>query len=297
MRMLSLASIGAVEGLQTCDSLIKDWTFTPSTPWLGATPHRLNASLRRRRPPPNHDVVRAPRLRPRWIMYFMYLPDGAVSSAHRFTLERLRRLDAGLLVVCALPDGTEVPAEILDHADAVVTKGLGGYDFSAYALGLRQIVEHSPGCDLFVMNDSVFGPFCDLAGDMADPAWDLTGYTAYSLIENHIQSYAFIMKKVDETTERALRPVLPLNYAYQGYKDVVFQQETRLARVASRRMTVGAKWYSNHAWSSEPSFFCALPLIAQGFPFLKKSLLHKRSDVYSRNQIAALLEDLGHPRP
>lgn len=230
-------------------------------------------------------------------MYFAYMPDGVATPSHRFTLERIKQSDAGIFVVCALPNGYEVPKIVHEHADAIASKTLGGFDFSAYAIGLRCIAANSPGCDLFIMNDSVFGPFQSIDDDITDAKWDLTGYTAYSLIENHIQSYAFIIKNVSEKVEEALRPVMPYGYTYDRYKDVVFQQETRLARVASRHMSVGAKWYSNHRVTSEPSFFSALSLLETGFPFLKKSLLHRRPDIYDRTDILEVLEGLGHPRP
>lgn len=295
--MFSLLNVSGVEGVQTHDALVRDWTFVPSTPWHGTFAHRLKATLAGRRPPPEHCILKRPTFKQRWVLYFAYLPEGQLTPAHRFTLEKLARLDAGLFIVCALPSGTNVPTAIYDYADAVAFKGLSGFDFSAYAIGLRSIIADSPGCDVFVMNDSVFGPFTDIGADMTSARWDFTGYTAYSLIENHIQSYAFIIRNVDEAVGKALSPVFPSSYTYDRYKDVVFQQETRLARVASRHMSVGAKWFSNHRVSSEPSFFSALSLIDADFPFLKKSLLHRRPDIYDRRTIVEALEKLNHPRP
>ena len=230
-------------------------------------------------------------------MYFAYMPDGVATPSHRYTLDKLKQADAGLFVVCALPNGYDVPKVVHEYADAIALKDLSGFDFSAYAIGLRCIAANSSGCDLFIMNDSVFGPFGDIGKDIAGAKWDMTGYTAYSLIENHIQSYAFIIKNVNGSVEKALRPVMPHGYTYNRYKDVVFQQETQLARVASRHMSVGAKWYSNHRITSEPSFFSAVSLLETGFPFLKKSLLHRRPDIYDRADILQVLESLGHPRP
>lgn len=297
MALLSTIDRHTVEGIHSCDALTRDWTFVPSTPWPGAFAHRLKARLTERRPLPRQIIKKLPDFRKCWVLYFMFLPEGEMTPAHRFTLERLAALEAGLFVICALPDPDAVPSAVFDYADAVVAKGLEGYDFSAYAIGLQLIVENSPGCDLFVMNDSVFGPFVDLSQEMETAPWDFTGYTAYSLIENHVQSYAFFLRKVNHTTEQALRSVLPRDFVYDRYKDVVFQQETRLARIASRYMSVGAKWYSHHRSSSEPAFFCALSLLETGFPFLKKSLFRKMPGVYNSYTIAAVLEELGHPRP
>lgn len=296
--MFSLLNVSpVVETVQSRDVLVPDWTFVPSTPWRGAFAHRLKATLTGRRPPPEQHILKRPVPRSRWVLYFAYLPDGIVTPAHRFTLEKLAQLDAGLFVVCAVPSGAMVPSTIYDYADAVASKSLNGFDFSAYALSLRSIVADSPGCDVFVINDSVLGPFTDLDDEFASAPWDFTGYTAQSMIENHIQSYAFIVKNVDARVERALRPVLPVDYAYDRYKDVIFQQETRLARVASQHMSVGAKWFSDSTANVDPSFFCALSLIEGGFPFLKKSLLHRRPDIYDRTAIVEILEHLGHPRP
>lgn len=297
MALLSVIDRHAVERVHSCDMLTRDWTFVPSTPWPGAIAHRLKARLTERRPPPRHLVMTPPGPRKSWVLYFMFLPDGVVTPAHRFTLARLAALDAGLFVICALHDPGMVPAIVFDYADAVASKELAGYDFSAYAIGLHLLAQNSPGSDVFVMNDSVFGPFSDLDHEIATARWDLTGYTAYSLIENHIQSYGFVLKNFGPATERALCPVMPRAFVYDRYKDVVFQQETRLARVAARRISVGAKWYSHHRTSSEPAFFCALSLLETGFPFLKKSLLRKLPGTYDPGRIAGVLEELGHPRP
>lgn len=294
--MFSIRNVRATEKIMPCSVLKRDWTFQPSTPWPGAFLHRGKAALFGRRLLPERRTVTPPSPRARWILYFAYLPDATLTPAHCFTLERLARADAGLFVVCALPPGAAVPAELHDLADAVATKGLSGYDFSAYAFGLSQIVEHSPGCDLFVLNDSVLGPFNDIDREFDTARWDFTGYTGQAMIEPHIQSYAFIVKNVDAGLERALRSVLPQTYCYNRYKDVVFQQETRLARVASRHMSVGVKWFSDVATAVDPSFFCAISLLETGFPFLKKSLLHRRPDVYANSAIVELLDRLGHPR-
>lgn len=294
--MFSLLNVSAVEKVQSHDVLTRDWTFVPSDPWRGAFVHRLRATLLGRRPPPERCILKPPVAKSRWVLYFAYLPSGQLTPAHHFTLERLARLDAGLFVVCALPANAEVPFEIYEYADAIAVKGLSGFDFSAYALGLRSIVEESPGCDLFILNDSVLGPFVDLEEEFASARWDFTGYTAHSMIENHIQSYAFILKNVDEHVEKALTPALPYKYTYDRYKDVVFQQETRLARVASRSMSVGAKWFADSTVNVDPSFFCAVSLLENGFPFLKKSLLSRRPDIYDRDSIQNILEELGHPR-
>lgn len=293
----SLVNVHAPERMLTLDDLVKDWTFEQSTPWRGAWAHRTRARLMGRRAPPVHRVIRPVTQADRWILYFMYLPDGGLTAAHRFTIRRLAETDARLLIIAAVSDVGGAPPDGLTESHALILKALGGYDFSAYAIGLNQIAQLSCGADLFVLNDSVFGPFTSLDAEFASSPWDLTGYTASSLIENHVQSYAFLMRSVDQTLVRSLSPVLSPRFAYDRYKDVIFQQETRFARAASRRISVGARWFSSSDVGTDPSFFAAIPLLEAGFPFLKKSVFHRRPDIYDPDVIAGILENLDHPRP
>lgn len=295
--MVSLLNVNVTERIQPYTVLKRDWAFEASAPWAGAFAHRLKARLFGKKAAPEQNTLKPPFPHPRWIIYFVYLPDAVLTPSHIFTLEKLALADAGLFVICALPYGKEVPPLLYNYAHAVARKGLSGFDFSAYAFGMHSIVKYSSGSDVLFLNDSVFGPFSNVDREFLSAKWDFTGYTGQYLIENHIQSYAFIIKNMDESVKNVLDTVLPLDYAYDRYKDVIFQQETRLARIASREMSVGAKWFSEASVGVDPSFFCAISLLETGFPFLKKSLLHRRPDIYQRNDILELLETLGHPRP
>jgi len=274
--------------------LERDWTYTRSRIGHYTRYLRARALLRRGRFP------LAATLKPvfpaaRWNLYFLYLPDGELHDAHRYTIDRLRWGDARLLLVVASPDPAAAE-RLLAMADAVVWKGMAGFDFSAYALGIDAVARHSPGAALFVMNDSVFGPFGDLDAVLADAPWALTGFTASKRIENHIQSYAFFLREVTPVVARALRPVLWVGLAYDRYGEVVYAQETRLARIAARRMSVGAFWYSDHPLG-DPTLYSALAMMDQGYPFLKRKLLVRHDDMYPRATLLKLLRDHGHPLP
>jgi len=276
-------------------ALQRDWTFVRSRPTLVARLSRLKSRLTGRRPPPQYRALKPVAPRPRWNAYFAYLPDARLSPGHLFTIERLRRLDGGLLVICATPGPADVPEELRSMADALYWKGLSGYDFSAYAIALRAIAAHSPGADAFVMNDSVLGPLVDPKPMLDRAPWDLTAFTASSAVENHLQSYAFLLRGVTGERIAAFGSALPERFAYDRFRDVVNLQETRFARLAARHMSVGAFFYADAASLGDPSLAAAATLLEAGLPFLKKSLLGHYAGFQDEARLRAMLAAHGHP--
>lgn len=278
------------------DQLERDWTYRPSRPDPVDRLRRLRALGRWRPAPASRALLPIRAVRERWIVYFLYLPAGrGLDAAHRHTLERLRESAAGLLVVCAAGEAGDVPAALHEVADALYWKALGGFDFSAYALALHAIAAASPGADVLVLNDSVFGPFRPVDELWPAMAWDLTGFTACGQVENHVQSYGFVLRRVTPSRMANLQEVLPANRAHDAYEPVVLRQETRFASVAARRMSVGALWYGAPDVTADPSLFAALPLVEAGFPFLKRALLTKHAGIYPAEAVRAVLARHGHP--
>lgn len=279
------------------DGLVADWSYRPSPIAPRLRMSRIARSLLLRRAAPAHRVVRPASPADRWTTYFLYLPDGRETAAHRFTLDRLADEPGRLLVVCAAPSLAAIPAVVAERCDALIWKAMGGFDFSAYAVALRHIAERSPGADVFVMNDSVLGPFASPAALLADAPWDLAGFTASWLFENHIQSYAFQLREVTPTRVAALSPVLPRASAFNRYMDVVICQETRLARAAAASMRVGARFFVDDRVAHNPSLHHAARLARLGVPFVKRSLLDRHADLQDRAEIAAIVAAHGHPLP
>lgn len=228
----------------------------------------------------------------RWTLVFIYLPSGGLGEAQRFMLARLKALDRRLLVVCAAPEPGDVPAELLNMADALHWKGLPGFDFSGYAVGLHAIAAESPHADVFVLNDSTFGPFGDLAPLLEQARWDLTGFCGSYQFEAHFQSFAFLMRDVTPARMRHLRSVFPMSYSYNDIMPVVMCFETRFARVASRCMSVGCLWQGPDD-GQDPSIAHALALLEQGFPFLKRGLLGKHQGKQDEGRVRDALMSRG----
>jgi len=230
-------------------------------------------------------------------MYFMFLPQGQLTIQHRFTLDRLAKEDARLMIVCACPPQHSVLAELREQCDALCWKALNGYDFSAYAVGLAELARHAPGSDVMVLNDSMLGPFTPLVPFMEQAPWRLTGLTASALAENHLQSYAFIVRQLDAQFLHAVSPALSTRWSYDTGNGVILQQETRLALVACRHMSVGAYWYTDGSQYLDLCLNCPEQMLEAGFPLLKRSLFDKFARGFQEPAtMRALLLRLGHPR-
>ncbi|VXC47735.1 hypothetical protein [Sphingomonas sp. AX6] len=276
-------------------ALRPDWHFTPSLPNWRVRATRLYCRFRGRIGAPAHRVLTPPVETGDWTIYFAFLPDGQVQPAHRFAIRALKALGRRLMIVCATQEPNAIPAGIRDAADALIWKALPGFDFSAYGIGLRTLATHCPGSDALVLNDSTFGPLTDLTPWLARAQWDLTGFTATSNVENHIQSYAFHLRDVTPRRMKALSAIFPATHSYDRFWSVVLRQETRFARIAARTMSVGAFLFADHDDVEDPTWQMALPLVEAGFPFLKRSLLGKLEHVAPREQTLATLAAAGYP--
>lgn len=285
-----IAIVGEVDGL------VRMWTYEPSRPPGALRLARVKAVLRKR-PFPSFDVLKPVKPAARWFVYFIFSPSGELSMAHWLALDQFKAMQGRLLVVFAARSADLIPPAIADMADALCWKSTPGYDFSAYAIALHQIAEHSPGADVCVVNDSIFGPISDLTPFIESAPWDMTGFTAHSSPENHLQSYAFIFRQLDRAKVHALRSALSVEWSFDSISHVVALQETRLAREASRAMTVGSFWYAPEPQTVvDPVLVKPFELVRAGLPFLKKSLLGKMSGFQRLDDTLACLRDHGFMR-
>ncbi len=274
----------------------RDRSFIPTRmlPWSRWEVKRLRARLLKRAAMPPSGVIKPVYPAARWTLVFIYLPSGPLGAAQRFMLDRLRTLDRRLLIVCAAPGPDQVPVELRDVADALYWKGLPGFDFSGFAIGLHAIAALSPGADVFVLNDSTFGPFGDLAGLLERGVWDLTGLLGSDQVEAHFQSFAFLLRDVTPARMQHLRSIFPQSYSYNDIMPVVQCFETRFARVAAQHMSVGCLWYGPND-GLDPAIAHGLDLLEQGFPFLKRGLLGKHRGRQDVDSIHAALLARGFP--
>lgn len=254
---------------------ISTWQREPASVWQGLKP---------------------PSRQPRWFLYFLYLPDGQLTPAHRFTLQRLACEGVPLMLVCACPASHPVLKELESHCQALYWKEVRGWDFCAYALGLTALAQHSQGCDVLVMNDSVYGPFVPLLPFLEQAPWRLTGFTGNNQGENHFQSYAFIVRQLDAGFMQHLADIFDIRHRYRQQRAVVLCQECRLASRAAEQYSVGAYWFTTSVEANDLCLGWPKQLLASGFPFVKRSLLGKFTDVFTpAEEMRALLHSQGHP--
>lgn len=271
------------------------WDFVPSTVPRWRTRQVVETILRRSRPRPSWQAILPVSAQSTWVVYFLFTPDGSFAPSHRFSLGRLKDAGQRVMVICATNAPSMIPAEVAQFADAIYWKAVEGYDFSAYAIALREISRRSPHANVLVINDSVFGPFTDLGNMLVQPPWELTGFTASSQIENHLQSYAFVLQDVTKARMRALSTILFPWTALSLASDVIAVQESRFARIASHSMRVGAYWFAKKEDVLDPTLVRPVQLLSAGFPFLKRSLVGKHQKMQDIAEIRELLFRLGHP--
>jgi lipopolysaccharide biosynthesis protein len=278
-----------IPGVQT------NWSYVPSRPGLDIVWRRWRARRGKQAGPAWSAVVPATKQQ-RWLVYFVFAADGKLDAGHLFTLDRLAQEEASLMVVCACPEAHPVLQELQSRSDALYWKAITGWDYSAYAIALSELVRVSPGSDVLVLNDSVFGPFRPLVPFMDAAPWRLAGFTGNAGKENHIQSYAFMVKSIDGEVMDTLAPVMSTQWSYNAADPVILLQETLMARVAHERLGVGSYFFTDGSRYEDLCLNCPEQLIDAGFPFLKRSLLGKFAGVFhERHRMQALLRRQGHP--
>lgn len=200
------------------------------------------------------------------------------------------------MVVCACPRNHPVLQDLDTRCQALYWKELKGWDFCAYSLGLTALVDHSPGSDVLVMNDSIYGPFAPLLPFLENAPWRLTGFTGNNQLENHIQSYAFIIRQLDSDLMQHLTEIFDIRLSYRHQRAVVICQESQLASHAAKKCSVGSYWFTTAAEASDLCLGWPTQLLASGFPFMKRSLVGKFANIFaSQEDIRPLLQTLGHP--
>jgi hypothetical protein len=293
-----------------------NWSYEPSAIAARIRLKRTRAWLTGRRAPPSFRIIRAPSAAGRWNVLFLFAPTGELDGDQRQILQRVQSLEGPVLVVLAVPtSAASAAAAALHRVDALIVKELEGYDFSAYRIALDLIALHSPGATAYVQNDSVLGPFGEADELVRRAPWDLTGIIGMRAVENHVSSFAFILRSVTPARVAALRPVLSPSWGCDRFDDVIMLQETRLARIASRSMSVGAYWYVPTQpglnpllvslgrrvmrvppladISADATLASPVDLLNAGFPYLKRSLFTKFAGLHDPTKLMKALEVRG----
>jgi hypothetical protein len=277
---------------------VRRWCeFEPPRPPLGLQVRRLYVFAKHCRPFPTNELIFSKiTLGGAWVVFFCFFEGAELPAQHAFTIGRLKAEGLNVLVVHACDHEAAAAAFASSGVDILLWKERRGYDFSGYTVGLRHLVEREGCVDVIVMNDSVLGPFHSLRRVCEQAPWGFTAFVMNGAITPHSMGSAFILKGLDGQRLRRLSSVFLPWVSFDSQGPVVMLQETRLAEVASRSMTVGAMFSAQ-----SPTGVTYLPLgnpegmIRLGFPFFKRSVFDKFSGHFDQVHYRQVLVGLGHP--
>lgn len=275
--------------------------WTPYEPHKGLSflpLRRLKVLAQNARPFPASEVLKAPTSdAKRWCIYFCYLAEGGVQPHHKFTIEKLIEDGITPLVVCAAP----TPEQAQGFADlpigGLIWKALAGYDFSGYSVGLDVLAGLGRPLSLFIMNDSVLGPFSKVADLFESSPWKVTSLISSHSVETHFQSFFLHIDDFTSADLSTLQRVFFQRICFNAQGSVSFLQETRIPSGFKGRFTAGsilspATGFERHYYMlSNPA-----GLLDIGAPLIKRSVFEKFGSTYDQPAYNDLLAAKGHPR-
>lgn len=218
-------------------------------------------------------------------LFVTYTADGMIWPHVLHYMQKIR--DHGIytfLIAATERDDLAVNDPGASHADALLAKKNGGFDFACWALALTNHPEIWNANGIFLANDSVYGPFQSFGGVMSrvlNDGADFTGLTECFEIKPHYQSYFIVMKN------RALQNAQLRRF----WRDIqLLQNKTQVIHSYEVGLTQCAKaaGLTTHVlFPSPPGIDPGLSnlvlhdwrgLIERGFPFVKVSVLrHARA--------------------
>lgn len=162
--------------------------------------------------------------------------------------------------------------------DAVVLRRENiGYDFGSWAAALNALPEARKAEHVLLTNDSMVGPFTEIASLLREAESSLAGVVALtdSLQMGHaIQSY-FMMFNGGILDERPWRSFFQSIRPQPSKMDVVYRYEVKVGQVA---VSGGYGWdvifpaKGMHMEHTNPVLFGWEELLTKGFPFVKRTL-------------------------
>ena len=228
-------------------------------------------------------------------LFVTHAPDGRLKPHVRLHLDALRHAEVDVILIVAGEAGS------IDEAAAGPLAGLYvranvGFDFAAWAhlLKLRPALWDATG--LYLLNDSVIGPI----GDGAYPAMmqrvrtssaDLVGLTESRERGWHLQSYFLFLRATALRHARlqgffnAVRSVGDKQAVIDGYEVALAGEAVAAGLKVEALFQKGAE--------ANPTLFAWRALLAEGFPFLKASVVTGRHDDVDSSGWRTALQGLG----
>jgi hypothetical protein len=227
----------------------------------------------------------------RWAVHFCFNPHGQVLPQNDFMLRGLRQQGFAIALVAASSDRNDLSSEWKTLADVLIWKGMDGFDMSALQVGFAYLCQTRPGVEVLWVNDSVLGPFAEipLLLEQCSPEADVIGFTSSMAVRPHFQSYAFFVRSL--TTEILLNMFRDgRSIAFNDHLSNVLVFETCLAANLCDAGFVVHVWAVPVDPRGDLTMAQPFELIAQGFPFLKRSIIGKFSSDFDQDTVQQFLE-------
>ena len=235
------------------------------------------------------------------VMMAHFDPNENFSEADKFLVNSFKELGFEVVVVSTAVSGQEKHDELWNQihgfADCLITKPNSGFDFGSWAAGINHldIVGKLKG-HLILINNSIFGPMFPLDDLLAD--WktnhEILGITSSNEFVRHVQSY-FLGFKNSLVKDQCFKEFWSLNFTRKNKWNTILDFEIRWADFFSKRgFSVYVRHETPKSFFRNPLTFRWLELLADGMPFVKKSLLTKN---YDHIETANWKNDLGRVAP
>ena len=212
-------------------------------------------------------------------LFVTHAADGRIKPHVRTHLGALAR--AGVDVILIVAGASEVDATAAGPLAGLYVRANAGFDFAAWAhvLKLLPALWDAPG--LYLLNDSVIGPVGEepyqamMRRVRASPA-DLVGLTESRERGWHLQSYFLFLRSGALRHARiqaffnAVRTVEDKQAVIDGYEVALAGEAVEAGLKVETLFEKGAQ--------ANPTLFAWKRLLAEGFPFLKASVVTGRHD-------------------
>ena len=211
-------------------------------------------------------------------------------------LRALKAAGLGVFLIATVDRPVDLPAELVDLADAVLVRRNAGYDFGAWSHALKLNPRLYGASTLYLVNDSVLpatgdGRLATIIDRVRDSAADLIGLTESHEWRWHVQSY-FLAVKPRLLSSRAFHGLMDDIRLLTRKDHVIRAYEVRLAELAEQgEYAVEVLFPSPIAIN--PTLFDWRRLLADGFPLVKLLLLRGSFDTADITGWRAVLAEAG----
>ncbi|MGU3539932.1 rhamnan synthesis F family protein [Methylobacterium sp. A54F] len=246
-------------------------------------------------------LKRVPRTRSRTALVVTHAPAGKIKGHVGHYVEALRANGTDVvLIVAADQRRTAVPLSILEACTGVYVRENKGFDFAAWAHVLQVDDDLFDADTLYLTNDSIVGPLDAAAFTAALDAIDRSGDDMVGLTDNHfgewhLQSF-FIALKRRCLSAYALHTFLRAVVNIADKNDVIGEYEVTFGMaMRNAGLKVGALFPMPNLgrFPGNRTIFQWRALLAEGFPFVKGSLLYGEHQARGGQGVEDALAELG----